>query len=137
METLLAVTLAAQLGLHVFSFVSFAAPRHRTWPPPSRGSWQFCATWFLSWVTLSGVLLLAVLDENSLGLPRGLRLGLGATLFGLAASLLLWAFRALSLQTTLGLGGRLVRTGPYRWSRNPQRRAVPRFLGLPRRPLAA
>jgi protein-S-isoprenylcysteine O-methyltransferase Ste14 len=117
---LLAVTLAAQAVLLGFTLVSFAAPSHRVWPPPSRRSWQMIATWFLSWVSLSGVFLLAVFGENSLGLPAWLRLGLGVPLLGLGAGLIAWGFRALSVETSLGVQGALIRTGPYRFSRNPQ-----------------
>ena len=120
MNALLAITLVAQLVLYAFTAVSTWAPAHRVWPPPSRQSWQFYATWFLSWVTLSGVFLLAVFGGNTLGLPLWLRLGGGLPLFLLGAFVLLWGFRALSLHTTLGLEGYFVRSGPYRWSRNPQ-----------------
>lgn len=120
MRLILGITLAAQLVLYLFTGVSLLAPRHRIWPPPSRQSWQFYATWFLSWVTLSGVFLLAVLGDNSLGLPRWLRLGAGLPLLLLGSAILLWGFRELTIHTTLGLEGTLIRGGPYRWSRNPQ-----------------
>jgi hypothetical protein len=84
-EALLGLTLGAQLVLFGFTAVSMFAPEHRIWPPPSRHSWQFFATWFLSWVSLGGAFLLAVLGGNSLGLPIWLRLGLGVPLFGLGA----------------------------------------------------
>ena len=120
MKILLWGTLAAQLVLFCFTAISMFAPRRRIWPPPSRHSWQFYATWFLSWVTLSGAFLLAVLGENALGLPAWLRLGAGVPLLLIGVSVIAWGFRALRLHGTLGLGGGLVRSGPYRWSRNPQ-----------------
>ncbi len=120
MGTLLIVTLAAQLVLFVFTAISFFIPRHRVWPPPSRGSWQVYATWFLSWVSLSGVFLLAVFDSNSMPLPIALRLGAGVPLLAIGVGILGWAFRELSIQTTLGVRGPLVQGGPYQWSRNPQ-----------------
>ena len=116
----LIIRLVAQAGLFCFTMISWVAPAHRVWLPPSRNSWQFYATWFLSWVSLSGVFLLALLGGNSLGLPAWLRAGLGVPLLGLGAPLIAWAFRALTISTTLGLPGAFVRGGPYRFSRNPQ-----------------
>jgi protein-S-isoprenylcysteine O-methyltransferase Ste14 len=120
MTTLLVITLISQAILLAFTAVSFFAPGHRVWPPPSRSSWQFYATWSLSWVGLSGVFLLALFAGNSLGLPAWLRLGLGVPLLALGAVLVGWGFRELSISTTLGLPGAFVRSGPYRYSRNPQ-----------------
>ena len=120
MVALLVITLVAQAILFCFTAISLLAPGHRVWPPPSRHSWQFYGTWFLSWVSLSGVFLLALFGENSLGLPSWLRFGVGVPLLGLGAFLIGWGFRALSIPTTLGLSGAFIRTGPYRFSRNPQ-----------------
>jgi protein-S-isoprenylcysteine O-methyltransferase Ste14 len=120
MRGLLLVTLATQLLLYVSLGVSIVAPRRRIWPPPSRDSWRFYLTWFGSWITLSGAFLLAVLDKNSLGLGPTLRFGGGVPLLLVGVALIGWGSRTLSLHTSLGLGGQLIRSGPYRWSRNPQ-----------------
>ena len=120
MVLLLVITLTAQAILFGFTLVSFVAPDHRIWPPPARRSWQMVATWFLSWVSLSGVFLLALLGGNTLGLPLWLRLGLGLPLLALSVAWIAWSFRALSVETSLGVRGPLVRSGPYRFSRNPQ-----------------
>jgi len=120
LKAILTITLATQLVLFVYTGVSWLAPGHRVWPPPARQGWQIYTTWFLSWVSLSGVFLLAVFGGNSLGLPAWLRLGAGVPLLGIGVAVIAWSFRELSVQTTLGLQGRLIRSGPYRWSRNPQ-----------------
>jgi len=120
MGILLLVTLAAQLVLSAFTAISFFLPSHRVWPPPSRNSWQLYSTWILSWISLSGVFLLAILDTNSMNLPNVIRFGAGVPLLILGVGIIGWAFRELSIQTTLGVGGPLVRSGPYQWSRNPQ-----------------
>ena len=36
------------------------------------------------------------------------------------AAVFLWALRTLTINTSLGLKGKLVTAGPYRYSRNPQ-----------------
>ena len=120
MATLLVITLVSQAILFSFTAISLLAPAHRMWPPPSRNSWQCHATWFLSWVSLSGVFLLALLAGNSLGLPAWLRVGMGVPLLGLAVLLIAWGFRELSLSRSLGLPGPFIRSGPYQLSRNPQ-----------------
>jgi hypothetical protein len=42
--TFLIVTLFAQAILFCFTAISWFAPAHRIWPPPSRNSWQFYTT---------------------------------------------------------------------------------------------
>ena len=125
---LLLVTLITQLLLFVSLGVSIVAPRKRIWPPPSRHSWQFYSTWVGSYIALSGAFLLAVLDENSLRLALIVRLGVGVPLFLSGAALIAWASRTLTVHATLGLGGQLIRSGPYRWSRNPQYVGVCAYL---------
>ncbi len=120
MHVLLAVTLAAQLVFLAFLAVGIVSPRKRVWPPPSGRSWQLYATWIASYVVLSGAFLLAVLEGNTLGLPLTVRLGLGLPLLAIGVFLLGWGVHVLRVQATLGLRGQLVRSGPYRWSRNPQ-----------------
>jgi protein-S-isoprenylcysteine O-methyltransferase Ste14 len=128
MRGLLLVTLVVQLFLFVSLGVSIAVPKRRIWPPPSRQSWQFYFTWVGSWITLSGAFLLAVLDQNTLGLSLTLRLVVGVPLLLVGAALIAWGSRTLSSHATLGLGGKLIRSGPYRWSRNPQYVGVCAYL---------
>ena len=71
-------------------------------------------------MSLSGVFLLALFAGNSLGIPSWLRVALGGPLLVLGVLLIAWGSRELSGPTTLGLSGAFVRSGPYRFSRNPQ-----------------
>src|SRR5215469_5192807 len=111
MSGLLLATLMVQLLLFVSLGVSIAAPKRRIWPPPSQRSWQFYSTWFGSWLALSGAFLLAVLDENSLRLPLMVRFSVGLPLLFAGETLIAWASRTLTVYTSLGLGGQLIRTG--------------------------
>ena len=44
----------------------------------------------------------------------------GLFLMTLGLFLFLWALKTLSLKTSLGLKGKLITNGPYKYSRNPQ-----------------
>lgn len=92
----------------------------RVWPPPRRESWQYRFTWSLTILSGAGILLLGILDWASLSLSVRIRAGLGIPLITGGLLFSLWAVRVLSFHTSLGLGGPLVREGPYRYSRNPQ-----------------
>ena len=120
MRALLGVTLFTQGLLLSALLITRLRPELRIWPPPSRRSWQFYFTWGGAWVHNSGAFLLAVLDWNSLRLSPWVLFGLGLPLIALGQVSIFWSFRALSLHTTLGLGGPFVRQGPYNYSRNPQ-----------------
>jgi protein-S-isoprenylcysteine O-methyltransferase Ste14 len=117
---LLFVTVAIQVVLALSLVATLLRPSSQIWPPPSAHSWQFHFTWLGKLLHLSGVLLLGVLAWGSLGFPGWLRFALGAPLIVLGLGFMIWGVHVLSTQASLGLGGRLVRAGPYRCSRNPQ-----------------
>jgi protein-S-isoprenylcysteine O-methyltransferase Ste14 len=129
LRALLAVTLLTQALLASSVVATRLRPTLHIWPPPDRHSWQFYFIWIGAWVHLSGAFLLAILDWNSFGLDPWLRFALGIPLIVLGQLFIFWGFRTLSLHTTLGLGGPLVRGGPYRYSRNPQYVGACAYLG--------
>ena len=120
MRELLLTTLALQAALTLSLAVTLVWPSVRVWPPPSVRSWQFYFTWVGTWLHGSGAFLLGVLGWGSLGLPSWARVGVGAPLLAIGMLSGLWGFHTLSAHASLGLGGHLVRGGPYRYSRNPQ-----------------
>jgi len=99
--------------------VTLVWPRWRVWPPPSRSSWQYWYTWALATLALLGTTLLGIVDWNTFGLPLWLR-GAGGLLAVAGSGFALWGVRELGVRATQGLGGDLVATGPYPYSRNPQ-----------------
>lgn len=100
--------------------VSLLRPAHRVWPPPRSGSWQY---WFIHLSTegaITSFLVLGVVDGHPFVPMHELRVGVATFLMAAGAALFLWAIHTLSLRTSLGVPGPLVRGGPYRYSRNPQ-----------------
>jgi len=120
LSAVFALTLAAELALAALLVVSVWRPEARVWPPPRRCSWQFWTVWALTDLVTLGILVVGILDWNSLGLDLWLRASLGGVLAAAGGGFALWAIRTLSWHATLGLEVQLVDRGPYRWSRNPQ-----------------
>lgn len=114
------LTLLAEILLGGTLILTLLHPGFRVWPPPSKESWQYRLTWSLTALIFLGLLLLGLLDWGSMRFPPFFRFGFGPLLMISGLAFALWAMQTLGVRTTLGLGGRLVRVGPYRFSRNPQ-----------------
>ena len=65
-------------------------------------------------------MILGFLDWNSWVLPHWVRLPVGGLLIATGISFAFWGLRTLGSHASLGLGGELVSSGPYRYSRNPE-----------------
>ncbi len=90
------------------------------WPPPSNRSWQFWFTWVSFTYFMVGIPILGFLDYGSLvlsDLPRFLCAGI---LFLISFPIGMSAIYQLSFKQTLGLEGKFITSGVYRFSRNPQ-----------------
>lgn len=93
----------------------------RFWPPPSHRSWQFFVAWTLAFFVVVSFLFLGVLDFDSFWLPAfWVRFYVAMPLFIIASVMGIWVYLVFPLRTTIGLGNRLITTGPYRYTRNPQ-----------------
>ena len=117
---LFGITLVLELLLGGGLIISLLLPKYRLWPPPKKDSWQY---WFIHFSTESSIfcyLILGLLDWNTFFLTHWFRFIFAFILMFPGAAFFLWAFRTLSINTSLGLRGKLVTTGPYRCSRNPQ-----------------
>ncbi len=114
------LTLLAELLLGAGLVLTLVRPGLRIWPPPGRDSWQYRGIWALTLVSSLGVVLTGLLDWNRCAFGHWLRLPVGGALAVGGLLLALWGVRTLSVHASLGLGGRLVESGPYRYTRNPQ-----------------
>jgi protein-S-isoprenylcysteine O-methyltransferase Ste14 len=115
-----ASTLAAELVLGAILLLSILRPAARIWPPPGRGSWQYRTVWGLVDLVTVGIVCVGILDWNRFALDTWLRVPFGAVLAAAGGAFALWGIHTLSWHASLGLEAELVRTGPYRWTRNPQ-----------------
>ncbi len=107
------------LGL-VGLIINLRFPETRIWPPPRKRSWQFQLVWILATVGMVGVPVVGILDWGTLGLDHSSRYLIGGALLLFAVPFALWAIGTLSLRQSLGLKGKLLTKGPYRYTRNPQ-----------------
>lgn len=99
---------------------SIARPSKRMWPPPAQQTWQYYFVWLLTLLSFGGLIVVGLLDWNSLGWPTIVRWPFGLALIT-AGNVLAWAgVRQLSMKTTSGSRGPLVTGGLYQYSRNPQ-----------------
>jgi len=111
---------ACELLLGGSLILTLAIPDKRVWPPPGRRSWQYYYTWGLTLASTAGTIVLGMLDWNSFVLQHWLRFVVGGGLILLGSALACWGILSLGMHQSLGLEGRFVTSGAYRYSRNPQ-----------------
>jgi len=94
--------------------------KNRIWPPPKKQSWQYTFTWLCYYAAfvMNGIFIF--LDWDSWLLTGYERFLIGAPLVMVGIIFLLWGIKVLGVKNTSGLKSGFIRTGPYRFTRNPQ-----------------
>ncbi len=99
---------------------SDANPEKRLWPP-RHGSWGTAAwAWGLTILIYVGLIRVAAIDFNVLGLPAWLRWGVGGGISLVGSAVQTWGASNLGLKGTSGWPVGLVTNGAYARLRHPQ-----------------
>lgn len=99
---------------------SIFLPQKRAWPPPKKRSWQYATTWILFYLIFAIHIALVFLDWNSWVFTSYTRLFLGAPLVLVGSVFVSWGILTLGIKNTSGVKDGFIKTGPYRYTRNPQ-----------------
>lgn len=114
----------AAIGLELFYIWMFVRtirrPDFRFWPPPSARSWQFFVAWLAAALAAVCCMFLGLLDYDSFVFHQWIRFPIAIGLVVCSSAVGTWAAMVFGLRGVMGLGDKLVTTGPYRYSRNPQ-----------------
>ncbi len=119
--TLFFAALVFELFYVVMFIMTIRRRGFRFWPPPSHRSWQFFVSWLVASVVAVNYLFLGFLDFDSFWLPSlWQRLPVVLIIFLPATIIGMWVYAVFPFRATIGLGDRLITSGPYSYSRNPQ-----------------
>jgi len=114
------LTLVSEILLLLLVLISIFMPSRRFWPPPRKWSLEYNLVWSLTFISIGGIVILALLTWNTYLLSNWLFKLVGFVLIVFGNALALWGLRELGVHASSGLEYKLVTTGPYKYTRNPQ-----------------
>ena len=121
----------ALIVLMVGIIFSVGRPDSQIWPPPGKSTWQYKLAWILFYLVFGLNTLIIFLDWNSWIFSNPLRFLIGIPLCVTGNSMLIWGIRHLGVINTSGVSDGFIKSGPYRFTRNPQYLGdMVLFLGL-------
>ena len=118
--TLFVLVMIADFLLLFGVMISIIFPKHRIWPPPKKMSWQFWVSWIFSAIGMIGSPFVGFIDFGTSGNVDWIGFLIGGLAILIGGGIAVWGTTTLSAHQSMGLKGKLVIEGPYRWSRNPQ-----------------
>jgi protein-S-isoprenylcysteine O-methyltransferase Ste14 len=128
---LFAAVLVANFLLLFGVVLSILFPKSRIWPPPKRKSWQFWVSWIFSAIGIVGVPLVGIFDLGTLVQVHWSPFLIVGLMILIGGGFAYWGTSTLSTHQSLGLKGKLVTAGPYRFTRNPQYVGfIPMYVGV-------
>ncbi len=119
-DILFYLTLVSELLLLLLILISIYMPSRRFWPPPGKWSMEYNLIWSLTFISIGGIITLALLTWDTYLLSNWLLKPIGFVLIVLGNALAIWGLRELGVYASSGLEYKLVTTGPYKYTRNPQ-----------------
>jgi protein-S-isoprenylcysteine O-methyltransferase Ste14 len=117
---LLATSVAAEVCAALAVAFSIRFPGRAIWPPNPPAPWKAPLMSLLFLYPAAGIGILGIAEWGSPALAAGTRLLFGLPPLLAGTVLFLWAAAVLGARPTFGADGPLVRTGPFRFTRNPQ-----------------
>jgi protein-S-isoprenylcysteine O-methyltransferase Ste14 len=119
-EQIFVATVLLESFLSGSLILTLLVPGFRAWPPPGKNSWQYYFVWVSTISSYIGIIALGILDWNSFMINHWIRFPVGILILIIGLALAIWGVRALGIHASQGLGGDLMREGPYQFTRNPQ-----------------
>ena len=118
-EFIFVVGCSAHIFLLTMLFIS-QNTQLQFWPPPNKNSWQYHSLWWSIRILVVCICWLIYSDNSSMNLPCWLRLYVAMPTFIITFSLGSVAAFQLGWRNTHGEAMKFVKTGFYKYSRNPQ-----------------
>jgi len=119
-EEIFVATIMLEVFLGGLLILTLLIPGFWAWPPPRKNSWQYYFVWVSTISSYIGIIALGILDWNSFIFDQWFRFPVGMLMLIIGSGLAIWGVITLGIHSSQGLGGDLIREGPYQFTRNPQ-----------------